>query len=793
MTGSVGTNSIPMPIPEHTLQVLEFPAIRRRVATLTGFSRGRERALELTPSTQRAAVEARLEQTAQARQLLAIHPTFTVGGAHDLRQTAELAARGYRLESQALLLVRDHLRALRRASSTLASLRDDIPSMWAIVAPLDPLDTLENRIADSLDDEGRVLDSASDALAHIRANLRRRRADVQRIMQQLLRSPAKARMLQEPIITERAGRAVVPVKQASRKEFGGIVHDASSSGATLFMEPLAAVSENNAVRELQIEEIAEIERVLRELSAAVGAQRDSIVAGVEGMADLDLAVALAHDAETHDAERPALDPGDGFDLREARHPLLEGDVVPIDLRLEPDGHDPYRAIVITGPNTGGKTVALKTIGLLHCMAACGMHLPVKTGTTVAVYTSLLADIGDEQSIQQSLSTFSSHLRNLVAMLEAAGPRTLVLADELGAGTDPAEGAALAQAIVESLLDSGAAVVVTTHHPDLKAFAVEHPLARNASVEFHVATLRPTYRLILGIPGKSNALEIAERLGLAPDVVERARRHLASDHHDVEAVIAALHAEREATERARHEAEERVRAADDLRADLEERTAALDGEREEVLRRARLQARELVAQARNALRDAIRAAGSDAPDALEPARARVRRVRQRLEPVPSPAAAAPPRAPVEVGVGDRVEVDGFDTTAEVANVGARDVEIVVGNLRTRVPRAAIRRATRPQRPAAARIRRRVRTSAAPLEADVRGQRAADMPELVDQALDRALLRGADMVRIIHGKGTGALRQAVHEHLRDHPAVHDHESAPLNQGGDGVTLVHLRPSA
>ena len=783
-----------MPIPAHTLDVLEFPEIRRRVAALTGFSRGRERALELTPSTQRAVVEAGLEETAQARQLLAIRPTFTVGGAHDLRQTAELAARGYRLDPQALLLVRDQLRALHRARSTLTTLRDDLPSIWAIVALLDPLDALEDRIARSLDDEGRVLDSASDDLARIRANLRRRRADVQRIMQQLIRSPARARMLQEPIITERAGRAVVPVKQASRREFGGIVHDASSSGATLFMEPLAAVSENNAVRDLQLQEIGEIERVLRELSAAVGAERESIVAGVEGMADLDVALALAHYAESLDAERPGLDPADGFDLREARHPLLEGDVVPIDLRLEPDGRDPYRAIVITGPNTGGKTVALKTIGLLHCMAASGMHLPVKTGTTVAVYAGLLADIGDEQSIQQSLSTFSSHLRNLVAMLEAAGPHTLVLADELGAGTDPAEGAALAQAIVERLLESGAAVVVTTHHPDLKAFAVEHPLARNASVEFHVATLRPTYRVILGIPGKSNALEIAERLGLAPDVVERARRHLTSDHADVEAVIAALHAEREAAERARHEAEERVRAAEDVRADFQALRAALDEEREELLRRARRQARELVAQARNALREASRAAGSDEPDALEPARTRVRRVRQRLERASPPAAAAPPRTLVEVAVGDHVEVDGFDATAEVVMVGARDIEIVVGNLRTRVPRgAAVRRATRPQRPVAGRTRRPVRTSAPPLETDVRGQRAADMPHLVDHALDRALLRGAEIVRIIHGKGTGALRQAVREHLRDHPAVHGHESAPLNQGGDGVTLIHLRPTA
>ncbi|MBM4436695.1 MAG: endonuclease MutS2, partial [Actinobacteria bacterium] len=584
---------------DSTIQLLELPEVRRRVAGHAAFTRSQELARELAPASDPARVRARLARTAEARRLLAMVPTFGVGSAHDVRTTVAMAARGSRLDAPAFLAVHDQLRAVLRARQSLAKVQDATPDLWSIVGALDPLTALQERIGLTVDESGAVLDSASDALAQIRGKLRRARAQVERLLQRLVGSPETQRLLQEPIVTERNGRLVVPVRVESKSAFPGIVHDASASGQTLFMEPLAAVEANNEVRELQAAEQHEIERVLLELSGLIGTQESMIVAGVEGLAALDLALAMARYAEALQAVEPLVGGGDGFELRGARHPLLSDPVVPIDVAVRPDETDGYRALVITGPNTGGKTVALKTVGLLHLMAACGLHLPVQDGSRVAVYERILADIGDEQSIAQSLSTFASHLRRLVAMVNAAGPRTLALADELGAGTDPTEGAALAQAILDRLLAAGAVCVVTSHHPELKSYAYRHPLARNASVEFDIESLRPTYRLVLGIPGKSNALAIAERLGLDSSVIAGARRRLARSHHDTEDVIAAMNAERVAAERARGEAQAEAHEAMELRRRLQAELADAAAEREALLRTARREARALLREARAA--------------------------------------------------------------------------------------------------------------------------------------------------------------------------------------------------
>ncbi len=775
-----------MAIPTHTLTVLELPEVRRRAAGLTSFSRGRELALALAPASDRETVAARLQRTTEARRLLDLDDRVALDGASDVRESVELASRGYRLEPPALLQVQALLGAARRARRQVGKHRDELPGLWSIVQPVDPPGHLEALIERTLDQDGRVVDGASRTLGSLRTRLRRQQARLARLMQRIAVGARARPLLREPIVTERNGRLVVPVKQDRRKDFDGIVHDTSTTGATVFMEPMAAVEPNNQVRELAAAERHEVERILRELSGQVGEARDAIVGSVEGLAALDLALALGRYANRLDAEAPDVADSDGFRLAGARHPLLEDPVVPIDVELNMGASAGARALVITGPNTGGKTVALKTIGLLHLMAACGMHLPVKPGSSVAVYEHIYADIGDEQSIEQSLSTFSSHLRNLVTMVESAAPHTLMLADEVGAGTDPTEGSALGHAIVERILEAGATAVVTTHHPELKTFAYEHPLARNASVEFDVESLQPTFRLVMGVPGKSNALEIAARLGLDPAVVESARARLGAGYADVERVIGEMHADRAATDQARRDAEADARDSAALREELDARLAAISNERDTLLRDARRQARGLLRQAQRALVDATRAAG--ASDQTGRARRSVERAAKRLD-QPAPAAPDLPERPmVAVAIGDTVHIEGYGSPGEVVEVEDGEVEVAIGSIRTRVPREAIREATRP--PTRGRARRRhARPTGAPVEISLRGQRAAAVGELVDAGLDRALLAGADRLVIVHGKGTSTLRRAVRDHLDRHPAVESLADAPLNEGGAGVTVVRL----
>ena len=778
------------PTDTSTLNRLELPEVLRRAAALAAFAPSRSRILELTPSSDRKEVRARLHRVSEAHRLLALEPTFTVGPARDVALAAAAAARGQRLEIPDILKIADQLRSVQRTRQAVAKYREELTDLWTVASPLAPLPAIQAAIAQALDDEGHVLDSASIALGDIRRQLRRTRAEVERLIQRVIHSAEIQRALQEPIVTERNGRTVVPVKVEHRAAFAGIVHDASASGATIFMEPMALVGPNNRVRELEAAESHEIERVLLELSGVIGAEHGAVVTGLDGVATIDAAVSVAHYADELRAMIPAIRDDDGFDLRAARHPLLTGDVVPLTIAMPTSAPDGYRAVVITGPNTGGKTVALKTVGLLHAMAACGIPIPADEGSSVAVYRTVMADIGDEQSIAQSLSTFSSHMRNLVAMVDAAGPGTLVLTDELGAGTDPTEGAALAQAILQRLLDAGAVSVITTHHPELKTFAAECPLARNASMEFDLETLRPTYRLRIGLPGQSNALAIAEKLGLNPEVVDDARRRLASQHRDMEAAIARLSAEGLAAERAREQAEGDARGAAASRDKLDDEITKLSEEREEVLRAARREARELVQLARVALRDAGEASRPGRGRTPDEARARVRQVEGRLERAqPGMSTVAPEHEPSELAVGDRVMVLSLNREAEVRAVDGDGVDLTMGAVRTRVSRNDLRRIGGPMKLAARRRRLEYQATSVPAEIDIRGMRASEAEAAVDAGVNEAFLRGSDTLRVIHGKGTGVLRQVVREYLRTHPAARTMADAAGNEGGDGVTVVTL----
>ncbi|HET7700202.1 MAG TPA: endonuclease MutS2, partial [Candidatus Limnocylindria bacterium] len=587
-------------ITERSLVTLELPAVRALLAERSSFIPGRELALAIAPTGDRADAERLLDETSAARTLVRAQPSAGIGGARDIRDALRRSRLGGALDPEQLLATADTIRAAQKLFEHV----HPYPPLAALARFARPPRALAEAIEHAVSGTGEILDRASPRLGGLRAELRAAQARLQQRLDGLLRGDL-ARALQEPIVTQRAGRYVVPVKSELRSVVKGIIHDQSASGATVFIEPLEILEANNALREAELAERAEVQRILEELSRRVEQDADELEAVVGALARLDLALAKAQLADALDCERPALDPHGGLDLIQARHPLLlaqGGSVVPIDVRLGAE----FRALVITGPNTGGKTVTLKTIGLLMLMAACGLHIPAQRGSRVPLVKRIFADIGDEQSIAQSLSTFSSHLRNVVATLAEAERGDLALLDELGAGTDPDEGAALAMAVLETLLARGVLVAATTHYPELKAFALSTPGVSNASVEFDPDTLRPTYRVHMGLPGASNAFAIAARLGLDRAVLERAESHLSELHRSLERTL--REAERQRTELAGALDEARIAAEDARRAtaDAVREAARAREEAERALRRARSEADELILQARRALAQAEQA-------------------------------------------------------------------------------------------------------------------------------------------------------------------------------------------
>ncbi|HEX2884341.1 MAG TPA: endonuclease MutS2, partial [Candidatus Limnocylindria bacterium] len=571
-----------------TLRALEFGAIVEALAALTSFEPARELAESTVPVADAAHVALLQDQTSEARQLLDEQVQASIGGARDVRGPLARAARGGRLTPAELLELADTLHATAQFTSRLAGWRQ--PHLSDLRAELDPAPDLAERIRRSVDEAGEILDGASSELAAIRKRLRTAQDRVRERLNAMLRSSQMAGIIGEPIVTVRAGRYVIPIRAEAKSRVKGIVHDQSASGATLFIEPLTVVELNNAWTEAMLAEEREEERILDEISREVEARAASLQASLHALARADAWMARARLADQLDAVRPAI-ADDAVELLSARHPLLGAGAVPIDLRLgERFG---YRALVVTGPNTGGKTVSLKTLGLLALMHQAGLRVPAAEGARLPIFQRVMADIGDEQSIAQSLSTFSSHLRNIVRFVGVAGPRSLVLLDEVGAGTDPTEGSALAMAILARLLEVGALVAATTHYAELKTFATEHPGVTNAAVEFDVTTLRPTYRLSIGLPGKSQAFAIAERLGLPHEILDDARQRISTEHATMEETLAAI-------ARAREE------QATALEAATAERSAA-SAEHERArsgVARARREAAQILADARRAADDML---------------------------------------------------------------------------------------------------------------------------------------------------------------------------------------------
>ncbi len=747
---------------EKTLSILEYPKILERLSGYCAFAASADLARRLQPSTQLDEANRLLAETSEAVQLFVTNPDLTIGGARDIRAPLELASRGGVLTPPDLLDVKYTLVAARNLARTFERLEARFPHLYVIAAQLPPPLGLIDLITRAISDRGDVLDSASDKLNHIRRDLR---IAYDRLMERLNRivgDPKNGPYLQEALITQRDGRYVIPLRADFKGRIKAIVHDQSASGATLFVEPLTVVEHNNAYRELQLAERDEERRILTELSAEVGFNALLIKQTLDTIAQLDLAFAKAKYAEDLQATQPSLQhiqarrtnsesdaseknqpgserkqlhPGTVIRLRQARHPLLNPTtVVPIDVEL--DSHT--FAVIITGPNTGGKTVTLKTVGLLALMAQSGLHIPVHSGSEISLFQTIYADIGDEQSIEQSLSTFSGHVTNIIHILRQANQRSLVILDELGAGTDPQEGAALARAILSALLERGITTLVTTHHPELKAFAHATPGIVNASVEFDLETLRPTVHLTLGLPGRSNALAIAQRLGMPLEIITAARSQIDPADQKAEDLLNEIHHQRDRSRQARASAEKARQEANDLKAQLTRRLEQIEDERRAVLEKARQQSDLNVQQMEEELRQARKAL----------ARAR----QSELLYGPDLAAAAEAEASTRASLPARSR----------ASQGAE-------------PRASQSASSLLASPG--------------IELDLRGQRADDALDALERYLDSAYLVGLPWVRIIHGKGTGKLRLAVREALNQNPHVKSFESGGEKEGGEGVTVAKL----
>ena len=778
---------------------LEFQKILDRLSGFVSFSASAAMVKALRPTNDYELAVERQARTSEARRLLSEHDNLSVGGARDVRPQAELAARGGVLTPEELLDIKATLTAGRDLKRFFEKLDLPIPHLRKIADELEPPPGVIEAISRVLSDRGEILNSASTRLAELRQEVKSANDRVMSKLERFINDSSTSRMLQEAIITLRNNRYVVPIKSEFKGRIRCVVQDQSASGATLFVEPLAVVELNNRWAEAVMDEQKEIQRILAELSAQVGEATPAIQANVRALAALDFALACARYADELKASEPVLkeiqpgaSPDPIFKFTRARHPLLDPQrVVAIDIALEKG----TRALVITGPNTGGKTVSLKTAGLLALMAQAGLHIPAQSGSETCVFRDIYADIGDEQSIEQSLSTFSAHVTNIVRILKRAHASTLIILDELGAGTDPQEGSALARAILTHLLNRKAPCLIATHYPELKAFAHSTEGALNASVEFDLKSLRPTYRLITGLPGRSNALEIAKRLGLDEEIVNAARGMVNPDDLRAEDLLDEIHRQLEAARKERAEAENQRIAIENERQALEEKLSAIDEERVRVLEEAREQAHQDLEELLGRIEDMRRQ--TQAPVETVRQKKELRKQAEELQTAITETIRPEPAEPTRrrpLKAGDRVYVRSLKTDGTVTAIEGDQIEVQIGKMRLKTDLPNIQRskdATLPKlresEPAPA--EKSIFHPSPGMELHLRGMRAEDALLRLERYLDDAYSAGLPFVRIVHGKGTGTLRQLVRQALSESPLVSRWENALDNEGGDGVTIARL----
>jgi len=796
---------------EKSLKTLEYTKVLERLAAFANFSASAELARRIRPTTDLQEALDRLALTSEAVRLLSVKSEVGIGGAVDVRPLIERARRSAVLTPSELLEIKSTLVASRELYRTFEHKQGEYPHLTLIAELLPPPPGLIEAITRTISERGEILDSASPKLASIRAEIKIAHERLMAKLTRMINDPKNAPHLQETIITQRNGRYVVPVRAESRGRIRSIIHDQSASGATLFVEPLVVVELNNQWHEAQLAERDEERRILTELTDQVGAFAEVITALVGALARMDLALMCAKYAEELHAVEPVLvafrkpgrekHPGSTVMLYHARHPLLDpAGVVPLDILLDEQTY----SLVITGPNTGGKTVTLKTVGLFVLMAQSGLHIPAQSGSTLSLFENVYADIGDEQSIEQSLSTFSGHITNIVRILKHADSRSLVLFDELGAGTDPQEGSALARALLSHLVEKRITSLVATHYPELKAFAHATPGVVNASMEFDLRTLKPTYNLVIGIPGRSNALAIAERLGLSNEIIQSARGMLDPTDLRAEDLLDEIHNQRTIARKARGAADRARFEADQIRKELSVRLEKIEDERQSILEKTRAQQEKEIEELRvevESLRKAL-ARAHQPLEALKAVQDRIEELRSEVE-APVERRVVQSSAPRKLKLGDKVHLRTLHMDGVVAALGEEEIEVLLGNLRVRarvgdvvragqpveetqpVPAGTRKTPTPPQRdPAPAPF-----TPSPGVEVDLRGQRAEDALEALERYLESAYLAGMPYVRIIHGKGTGRLRQVIREELARSEFVDRYESGGDNEGGDGVTVVHV----
>lgn len=795
---------------QESFKILEYKRILSRLREKAGTTLGKELAGGLLPSGDREEVRERLQQTAEAVYVSSMAQP-PLGGIKDIRESIKKVGLGAVLAPDELLDILTTMYAMREMKRFFKELEAEAPILKNWARSLEILGQLEKDLEHIVDEHGNLRDDASVELKRIRREIRSSQAKIKDHLAGLLHNNEYQKYFQEAIVTMRGDRYVLPVKQEYRQHFPGIVHDQSATGSTLFIEPMAVVNLNNDIKQLTAAERHEVERILRAASQKIRKNDSQLMDNCEIMAEVDFAFAKANLAYEMKATEPVLNEAGVTKLMSARHPLLPADkVVPIDITIG----DSYSMLLVTGPNTGGKTVSMKTFGLLVLMAQSGLFLPVESGSEIAVYSNIYADIGDEQSIEQSLSTFSAHMTHLVSILDKVEPEDLVLLDELGAGTDPEEGAALAMAILERLLTIKATVLATTHYSELKTFAFGREGIENACVEFDVATLRPTYRLLIGIPGASNAFAISRRLGLSESLIIRAKQLIQADHAQFEQVINQLEKEKMLYEQMNADIETRLRRAEQMEAKAEAMRVELNQKKADILRRAKDEGAALVRRMRRESEEVISQLKEQFNDqgiqkrqaAIQAARDQINEAAGKVRPGIVSVKAF--RKAVDLKTlepGDIIYVTKLDQKGTVLSIRGKELEVQLGSLKTNVkakdckfvekapkekPSANVARGAKGSRSGSRGGSFLAKTQEAHRDIDIRGMMVDEAEVVLGKFLDDSVMAGLSNVLIIHGKGTGALRKGVHAYLKRHRNVASFNFADMSEGGTGATLVELQ---
>lgn len=791
---------------EHSIKALEMDKIRRLLAEQANCDDSKQLALELIPSGDIYVVQALMKKTSDAFALSAKYGTPSVYRFKNCDDAIGRARKGSNLSLRELLDIASILKNIRSFSDWRKRCEGTHTSLDELFSLLRPNKSLEDLITSCILSEDEVADTASDELYHIRKKITSSQQKIREKLDQMIKSPTQQKYLQEAIITMRNGRFVVPVKIEHRNEIKGLVHDSSASGATVFVEPLSVVEANNEIRILKAKEEQEIERIIYALSAKVGEYGEAILESYQYVVELDLYFAKASLAYAMKASTPNIVDTGCIELKKARHPLIDKEkVVPTDISLGKD----FDVLVITGPNTGGKTVSIKTLGLLTLMACCGLMIPVQDGSTISVFDKVLVDIGDEQSIEQSLSTFSSHMTNIISILKAANNRSLVLIDELGAGTDPVEGAALAVSIIDRLSQLGAKIAATTHYAEMKMYALTTPRVMNASCEFDVESLCPTYKLLVGIPGKSNAFAISKRLGMDESIIENAKNHISTDNARFEDVVAQLEETRQTLEMEKNRAASLKEREHKARMEFNTYKQKMEHKMQKELEAAQNQARSIVEQTRAQaekvlaeLDDMRRQKEADNFSKLvQGAKSNIKASMKNLDKVANPVIA--PREdedyvlPRALKQGDTVHIVELNEEGIVLSPPDNNGNVLVqaGIIKTKIPVHKLRLKDKPKvksknqgsvtKKIKGKSEREVRS-----EVDLRGCNVEEGLMILDQFIDNCVLSNVTSITIIHGKGTGVLRTAIQQHLRSHPNIRTFRVGLFGEGENGVTIAELK---